>query len=288
MKEEERQNLYKLFRDHEDVMGSSRTTLVALESLINAIKRLKCVDDAFEGLLMELGDVIKNTEPKIVPLIHLIEDFEVEMKSHFGKKFEKIRGLALKLLTEKMTRFQLNMEKVSENGTKHVNDNDFIIVHSPSMVVKNALIVAHADLHKKFQVLILKQDFIKTKQLMSDFSKAGLDHIVIPEYNLSQYLERANKLFIGAMSVTADKKVIAAVGTAGIVSLCHLNEIPVYLLINSLKFAHQILLEQHIHKKEEIIQEDDFIYRLTTHSHDKIDLTLIDHLITEVGEIPQM
>jgi len=140
-------------------------------------------------------------------------------------------------------------------------------------------------LRKKFQILILKQDFIKTKWLISDFSKAGLDHIVVPEYNLSQYLETANKLFIGAMSVTPDKKVIAAVGTAGIVSLCHLNKIPVYLLINSLKFAHQIFLKQNIHKKEEIKQEDDLTYRLTTYSHDKIDLNLIDHLITEAGEI---
>ena len=88
MKEEERQNFYKLFRDHEDVISSSRTTLVALESLMNAIKRLKCGDDAFEGLLMELGDVMRHTEPKILPLIHLIEDFCEGMKSQFEKNFK--------------------------------------------------------------------------------------------------------------------------------------------------------------------------------------------------------
>jgi translation initiation factor 2B subunit (eIF-2B alpha/beta/delta family) len=74
------------------------------------------------------------------------------------------------------------------------------------------------------------------------------------------------------------------VGTANAVGLCHLNRIPVYLLANSLKFAHRMISEQHIHKEESQRSCDNSTYRHVTYSHDQVDLYLIDHVITEKGE----
>ena len=87
------------------------------------------------------------------------------------------------------------------------------------------------------------------------------------------------------MSVTPDAKVVTAIGTSNIVSLCHLNKVPVYLFANSLKFSYHPSSHQKIHTKMVAKSHDDVNYTLTTHSHDIVDLKLIDYLITEEGNV---
>ena len=166
-----------------------------------------------------------------------------------------------------------------------IEGGDVIIAHSPSLAVRNALSSAHTDLHRRFRVIVLEQHFIRIKQLIRDLTANSIEHLVIPEYNLSHFLDLANKLFLGATSVTPDRKVIATVGSANIVGLCHLNRIPVYLLINSLKFAHQSVAGQKIFKVDQKQAKENLTYMQTTFSHDMVDFNLIDHVITEEGEI---
>ena len=279
------ESLYQLFRDHEEVMGTSRTTVVALESFRNSIKRLRCPPHAFETLVLELDGAIKNTQPKIIPLVHLIEGFEIEMQPHFGKSLNEAKAHALEILDQKLELYQSVVNRLVDQGKRLIKDGDVIIAHSPSIAVCNALISAHIDLHRQFQVIVLEHQFIRIKQLIRDLNANGVDHLVIPEYNLSHFLNTANKVFLGATSVTSDRKVVATVGSANIAGLCHLNRIPVYLMVNSLKFAHRNVTEQKIFKEDHQQSRENLTYRQATFSHDMVDLELIDHVITEEGEI---
>ena len=285
MKPMELESLYQLFRDHEEVMGASRTTIVALQSFRNSIQRLRCPPPAFENLILELDEVIKNTEPRIIPLVHLVEAFEREMRPYFGQPLNEAKSRALAILDQKLALFNSSNERLIDYGRQLIKDGDVIIAHSPSLAVRNALASAHTDLHRQFRVIVLEQDFIRIKQLIKDLAASGIDHLVIPEYNLSHFLGTAKKVFLGATSVTPDRKVISTVGSANIVGLCHLNGIPIYLLVNSLKFAHQSVAGQKIHKEDQKQSKENLIYTQTTFSHDIVDFDLIDHVITEGGEI---
>jgi hypothetical protein len=132
---------------------------------------------------------------------------------------------------------------------------------------------------------ILEQHFVRIKQLIRDLAANGIEHLVIPEYNLSHFLDIVNKLFLGATSVTPDRNVATTVGSANIVGLCHLNRIPVYLRINSLKFAYKSIAEQEIYKADQKHSRENLTDMQTTFSHDMVDFDLIDHVITEEGEI---
>jgi translation initiation factor eIF-2B subunit alpha len=285
MNPNEKELLYKLIREHEEIMGVSRTTITALKSYKNALRKLKCSNsNVFRDSVLELNAVIKNTEPKIIPLTHLIEEFEVELQIYFENSFEHIRDHALQILDQRVNRYENFIEGVIDHGMRVIEENDFIIVQSPSLAIRSALKQAHADLNKKFRVLILDQNFIRVKQLIKELSQVGIEFLVVPEYNLSHFLETATKLLIGALSITPDKKIITTVGTANVIGLCHLKRIPIYLLANSLKFAHRIVSEQHIYKEESLRKLDNLTYRHAAYSHDQVDLYLIDHLITEQGE----
>ena len=285
MKEKDKEILYKLFRDHEDVRGSSRMAMLAMRSFIESIKDLRCNASEIKELITELCDAIKHTEPRIVPLIHMIKAFETEMAGHYGEDLEKTKNEAIRILQEKHDLLRSKVEQVIEHGVNLVEDGDSIVVHTASSDVTNMLVRAKEVLKKNFKLIILKQDFVKTKLLVRTLSKAKIDLLVVPEYSLSHYIEKANKLFIGAVSITPDAKVVAAIGTANIVGLCHINKVPVYLFANSLKFSFHPSSSQRIHTKTVSTSQDDVKYMLTTHSHDIVDLKLVDHLVTEDGKI---
>ena len=285
MKEKDKEILYKLFRDHEDVRGSSRMAMLALRSFIESINDVRCNASEIKELITELCDAIKHTEPRIVPLIHMIKAFETEMEGHYGEDLQKTKNEAVGILQEKHDLLRSKVEQVIEHGVNLVEDGDTIVVHTASSDVTNMLVRAKEFLKKSFKLIILKQDFVKTKLLVKTLSKAKIDLLVVPEYSLSHYIEKANKLFIGAVSITPDAKVVAAIGTANIVGLCHINKVPVYLFANSLKFSFHPSSSQRIHTKTVSTSQDDVKYMLTTHSHDIVDLKLVDHLVTEDGKI---
>lgn len=72
MQTKDKEILYKLFRDHEDVIGATQTSLLVLASIIASIKRLRCSKDDIQEKIQELIDTIKNSEPRMVPLINMI------------------------------------------------------------------------------------------------------------------------------------------------------------------------------------------------------------------------
>ncbi len=286
MKEEDRQNLFKIFRDHGDVLGAHGTSLVALKSFIRSIQDVKCRADQLQPLVDELIQSIKNTEPQITPLVHLMEQFEGEMAGQFGENLEATKQKIIALLNDKRGLLERVGEQMVASGLTCIDRYDVIIVYSTSASIRDTLVKAR-KIGKPFEVLILKQDFTKTRKLIWTASGEDIDHEVIPEYNLSNFITKANKFFLGTMSITPDNKAVCPLGAAEVVSLCHLNKIPVYLFANSLKFSHKPSQDHRIHEKNECRLEGHTSYNMTIHSHCLVDLAHVDFIVREEGAIPR-
>lgn len=283
MKTEDKRILCSLIRDHEDTVGSSRVTMMAINAFIESIRQVRCNVEEVRELYAELSLAIKNTEPKVIPLIHLIEEFEKELEGLSYETVDEIKEKAIAILKQKHHKIKTKVGKVIENGLTCINEDDVIIVHTISYDVTNMLKLAREVLHKNFKVIVLKQDLGKTRRLVKSLSEAEIDMEIIPEYSLGNYIEQGNKVFMGALSITEDLKVVSAVGSANVVSLCHLNNLPIYLFVNTLKFSHRPSSQQKIHRKVESRRHGDVSYQLVTHSHDTVDLKHVDFLVTEDG-----
>ncbi|MGD9732240.1 MAG: hypothetical protein AB7U45_08660, partial [Desulfamplus sp.] len=148
MKENVINTMYKLLRDIGDIQGIARTTVLALESFIASIKELECSREEVADLYMELADAVKNSQPKVIPLIHLIERFEKDMRQLMktDPSIEEIRDKAEASLKEQIELFKNNASKVTEHGLNYIKNGDVIIVHSASSVVTNILIRAKESL----------------------------------------------------------------------------------------------------------------------------------------------
>lgn len=276
--------LYRLIRDYMHAMGASRTTLVALQSYMDSIRRLRCTEAEFKPALFELDEVICNTEPKVIPLVHLIREFEAEMQPHFDSGLDHAKAAATRILAGKIEQFEDVTERLTAHCVERIADGDFIVTHSPTGYIRDALVRAHGDLGRRFKVLVLKQESLRSKQLVEALEQRQVEHLVIPEQHLSHYLEVVNKLFIGAVSVSADRKAITGIGTANAVGVCYAHRIPVYLFLETIKFAHTPLPNQRIYREQQATVEADFTFRMTTFSHDFVDLAMIGHVVTEEGE----
>ncbi len=288
MKQSERELLYKLFRNHEDVIGESQTTILSLESLITSVKQLICDKHEIKNQIATLFEIIKESEPKIMPLINLVASIEKETAENgiFEKEStEEIKNRLIALFEKGINRYKTNMAAVIKNGSSLVHEGDLVVVYSASSLVLQSLVDAKVIRKKNFKVLILKQDIIKTKQIIRALNAVAIPFSVLSQHNLIHYIDDVSMVLLGALSVNRDGKFIAAVGTTSVVDICHLQKVPVYLLVDTLKFSNLNCNEHNIHKKKLKEIHGDVELTYTQFSHDKVQLKHIDKIITEKGAI---
>lgn len=283
MIQSEKENLNALFLYHGNVLGAARTTSLGLNALITAFQQLDCSRDEIIERYQELAEAIKATQPRITPLSHMLEQFEKEMEPFWSAELDELKSSAVKILKDKVNLYQAHAERVVRHGIQFIEDGDGIIVHSASSMVTNVLIQAKRVMLKDFSVIVLQLDPVRTPQVAWSLQEEEIPHIVIPAFNLCHYVEQANKLLLGAVSVTRDLKVVAPVGTSTTLSLCRLNNIKSYLFANSFHFSHGLADAQRIYRVDKDISASRSTYRLTTHSHDLVDINLIDTLVDENG-----
>lgn len=283
MNKQDKDILHRLVREHEDVSGSSRATLLALRAFMASLDELQCPAQELRDQYLELTHAIKTTRPKIIPLIHLIEEFEKEIEPFFTDDMAQVQQKAKEILQEKHDKLQAKSGKIIELGLTCVEPNDTIVVHTININVISIINLSHQVMEKNIDVIVLQQDLTKTKRMISQLRQSDVPLKAVPEYSLSHYIGQANKMFCAALSITADQKMVAPVGTANIASLCHFHKIPVYLFANTLKFAHGISDDQRIHRETIRQEKDEQPYELITYSHDVVDLKMVDYLVTEDG-----
>lgn len=123
------QSIYNLIRSYMSDMGTSRTTAVALKSYMDAVGRLKCEAADFKPMLARLNTVIKNTEPRVIPLVHLVEAFEAEMTAGSDLPLEAAKQRAMDLLNRIRVQFQNDTARVTANCITCIAPGDLIIAH---------------------------------------------------------------------------------------------------------------------------------------------------------------
>ena len=276
-----------LFRDIVKFYSSSQTSIITLNAITAAITELECPTEDFKMELTTVCDIIKNSQPRMFPIDNLIILLEKELqeKDYFSDKDIDARKTAVTKIIESLEeRLNDDMNELANQGVKHIEDGDHIILHSVEEGAE-LLLPEAKRMGKNFEVLILRQDLVKTKQVINILDTAGIKYTVVPEWDLIHFIDNVNKLFIGAYALTVDGKFVSDSGTSNIVSECHIHKLPVYLFAPTLEITNTFSRDQNIYLKDESVSESGSDYNLISHSSDIVSLDLVDHIITEKGAI---
>ena len=279
----ERENLNNLFLYHGNVLGAARTTVMSLNALIQAVIELDCPKEDIMERYEKLATAIRTMQPRIIALNHMLEQFEEDIHPFLDEKEDILKSAIVRILKSKVQLYESRAELVVRHGIQFIEDGDGIIVHSASSVVRNILVQAKQVLLRDFSVIVLQLDPVRTPQIAHFLRQAEIPHTVIPAFNLCHYVGQANKILLGAVSITRDLKIVAPVGTSSTLSLCRLNGVKSYLFANSYHYSHGLGESQSIHCQETDVASSRTTYQLTTHSHDLVDMDLIDVLVDEDG-----
>jgi len=276
-----------LFRDIVKFYSSSQTSIITLNAITAAITELECPTEDFKMELTTVCDIIKNSQPRMFPIDNLIILLEKELQenNYFSDKDIDARKTAVTKIIESLEeRLNDDMNELANQGVKHIEDGDHIILHSVEEGAE-LLLPEAKRMGKNFEVLILRQDLVKTKQVINILDTAGIKYTVVPEWDLIHFFDKVNKLFIGAYALTVDGKFVSDSGTSNIVSECHIHKLPVYLFAPTLEITNTFSRDQNIYLKDESVSESGSDYNLISHSSDIVSLDLVDHIITEHGAI---
>ena len=276
-----------LFRDIVKFYSSSQTSLITLQALQTSITELDCPDEDFATELTTVCDIIKNSRPRMFPIDNLIILLEKKLQknNYFSDKdFDSRKTAIIEIINLLAERLRNDMNELANQGVKHIEDGDYIILHSVEEPVE-LLLPAAQRMGKKFEVLILRQDLVKTKQVITLLKAEGIKYTVIPEWDLIHFFDKVNKLFIGAHALTVDGKFVSDSGTSNIVSECHIHKLPIYLFAPSLEITNRFSRDQNLYLKDELINVNGSEYNLVSHSSDILSLDLVDYLITEEGAV---
>ena len=279
--------LDNLFRDIVKFYSSSKTSVITLRALINAVKLLECKDDMFRVQVMEVCKTITNSQPRMFPIDNLIILFEHELEKNefFEDKDISIKKSAtIEILEDLIIRLNYDMKELANQGLDHITDGDFIVLHAAEEPVE-LLLPEAKNMGREFEVLILRQEPVKTNRVIKIMEHNQIKFTVIPEWDLIHHFDKVTKLFIGAYAITADGKFVSDSGTSNIVSECHIHKLPIYLFAPILEITPTISSDQNIYLKEEPQYASGVDYTLISHSCDIVNLEFVNHVITDQGEI---
>ena len=281
--------LDSLFRDIVKFYSSSQLSVVTLQAIIESINDLECDEDMFAPQLKEVCKIITDSQPRMFPIDNLIILFEKELEKHDYFKDKDLptkKSASIEIIKDLIDRLENDMNELANHGLEHIEDGDFIVLHAVEEPVE--LLMPEAKrMGKEFEVLILRQEAAKTDQVINIMEKNGIKYTVIPEWDLIHFFDKVNKLFIGAYALTSDGKFVSDSGTSNIVSECHIHELPIYLFSPVLEITPTFSRNQNIYLKEEEKSSSGLDYTLISHSSDIVSLDLVDHIITDKGEIAQ-
>ena len=281
--------LDSLFRDIVKFYSSSQLSVVTLQAIIESINDLECDEDMFTPQLKEVCKIITDSKPRMFPIDNLIILFEKELDKHDHFKEKDLptkKSASIEIIKDLINRLEQNMNELANHGLEHIEDGDFIVLHAVEEPVE-LLMPEAKKMGKEFEVLILRQDAAKTEQVINIMDKNGIKYTVIPAWDLIHFFDKVNKLFIGAYAITSDGKFVSDSGTSNIVSECHIHELPIYLFSPVLEITPTFSRNQNIYLKEETKSASGLDFTLISHSSDIVSLDLVDHIITDEGEIQQ-
>lgn len=230
-------------------------------------------------------EIFTHMKPRMAIIQNYLDDILEHMVVNGTKDAQKLIESMQKEIEQADTDNTRRNQKLKKEGTKLIQGNSRILIHSHSHTVLDSLNMAFHT-HKKFEVIVAEQEASRTLDVVKYLNTNGIPFIVVPEYMLSCLEVDITCLLIGAVTLKHDMHFVVDAGTKAVVSEMNAANIPVYLMLSTNKFSYwktkpalqtlkTIKSIEHPHA--------DFSFDRVKFSHDRLPLQQVNKIITEEG-----
>ncbi len=279
------------------IRGASEIARVVSEGLLLAAKNSR--EQTAEGFTLDVeraARILIDTRPTAVSLSNAIR-FVIhrlrETRRHTSD-VEILRDSTIQACKEFIENSKLAARKIAEIGSNRISSGDVLMTHCQSSVVALIMKTAWAK-GKKIKVYVTEtrprfQGRITARLL----SEAGIQVILIPDSAARHFMNKVDKVIVGADAVAANGALVNKIGTSMIALAAHESRTPFLVAAESYKFSPETMFGELVKIEErdasEVISRT-ALKKLKNVSvaNPAFDVTppeYIDLILTERGIIP--
>lgn len=219
---------------------------------------------------------------------------EAQKSLEQGSDTEGLRKVVSEAATTFDKKLELSTQEIAEIGARRLKDGDVVMTHSYSSSVIAVLKKAHQQ-SKQLEVFVTEtRPELEGRDVARELVSEGIDTTLIIDSAVSHFIEKTDKVMVGAEAVAANGAIVNKIGTATIAAVAHGARVRVYAAASTYKFSPETMLGELIEIEERdpaSVLDDREMRQLPnlTVRNPAFDVTSpqdIDLIITERGVIP--
>ena len=247
------------------------------------------VENVLDFLLeqKEVGKRLIAARRTMAPIPNIITRYLREIiKEDRKDNLESMRQQAVSLAEDMYLDSVNAVSKIISSAAELIENKDVILTHSYSSTVV-AAIKEIAGLRRGIKVIVTKSGTgCYGERTARELGEAGIPVLYIDDTAVGAYISGVSKVLVGADRITADGKVINGAGTYNVAAAAKMNNIPVYVLCETLKFdfaisSSKVDLEE---RKNTSLIEEGILPPEVNISNPTFDITPLDLFTAIVSE----
>ena len=294
---------------HEDVLktvedvrirqmrGGTVVTHAALSALRSAaLKSQASSPQEFCAELEENSRYLTRIRAASIPLANGLRLVvaEAQKATQAGSNVERLKQVVSDATTTFDKKLEESIRLIAEIGARRLKDGDVVMTHSYSSSVLAILKRTHEE-GKRLKVFVTEtRPELEGRDVVRELAEQGIDTTLIIDSAVSHFIEKSDKVLVGAEAVAANGAIVNKIGTATIAAVAHGARVRVYAAASTYKFSPETMLGELIEIEERdpsYVLDDQELRRMpkVTVRNPAFDVTSpqdIDLIITERGVIP--
>ena len=219
---------------------------------------------------------------------------EIQKATGSGSDVQELKNIVTEATTSFDKKLDDSIKEIAEIGARRLKDGDVIMTHSYSSSVI-AILKRGRQLGKRLSVFVTEtRPELEGRDVARELAANGIDTTLIIDSAVSHFIERSDKVLVGAEAVAANGAIVNKIGTATIAAVAHSARVRVYAAASTYKFSPETMLGELIEIEERDTKYviDELELRKSpniTVRNPAFDVTSpqdIDLIITERGVIP--
>ena len=279
------------------IRGAGLIARSAVEALQIVARDSRAKDiESFVNELTEAARILLQTRPTAVSLPNGIRYVmhRVNVGRNRARSVEAMRAIAIEAAQGFIENAKTAVQKIGEIGARRIVDGDILLTHCNSSAVIEVMKTAWSQ-GRKFEVFVTEtrprfQGHITAREL----ARAGIPVTLILDDAVRYFMQRVDKVIVGADAVTANGALINKIGTSMVALAAHEARRRVFVAAETYKFSPETMIGELVTIEErdpsEIISDEQQkrvgSIKVLNPSFDVTPPEYIDLIITERGIIP--